>query len=326
MNNMIWVEKYRPSKIGDLVVDDLMMTKINNFITNKEIPNILITGVAGIGKTSTIQCLAKHLLGKHHKEGILELNASDERGIKMVREIVTNFCRKKINYEGDDSCHHKIIVLDEADNLTTKAQQQINNLMDLYSKTTRFAFTCNNSTDMITAIKSRCNILRYKRLTNEQVQTRLKHIADQEKVVYTEGGLLEIAKVSNGDLRQAINNLQLIFDGYGSVHESYVMEFCEKPDPVMISTIFKSALKGDLKKAIAGLSFLENKGYSSPDIIYSMINSLQNDEMGIDEKTKINLMRQLTKTQMVINKGVISKLQLSGCIANIYLTALETST
>lgn len=243
----------------------------------------------------------------------------------MVREIVTNFCRKKINYEGDDSCHHKIIVLDEADNLTTKAQQQINNLMDLYSKTTRFAFTCNNSTDMITAIKSRCNILRYKRLTHEQVQKRLKYIAEQEKVVYTDNGLLEIAKVSNGDLRQAINNLQLIFDGYGSVHESHVMEFCEKPDPAMISTIFKSALKGDLKKAISGLSFLENKGYSSPDIIYSMINSLQNDEMGIDEKTKIDLMRQLTKTQMVINKGVISKLQLSGCIANIYLTALETS-
>ena len=139
--NTPWVEKYRPMNVDDLVLDPISLNKIKKIIEEKEMPNIIITGHPGIGKTTTILCIANNLLGKHFNKGVLQLNASDERGVKSVHETIEFFCKKKLDIE-NSFAFHKIVLLDEADNMTQKAQQSINGLIKQYQHCTRFAFTC----------------------------------------------------------------------------------------------------------------------------------------------------------------------------------------
>jgi replication factor C subunit 2/4 len=312
-----WIEKYRPVKVEDLVLDINTHNKIKKIITDKIMPNIIITGIPGVGKTTTILCIAKNLLGKYFSEGVLELNASDERGVKTVHQTIEYFCKKSFGVEGNLS-KHKLVLLDEADNMTKKAQQSINVLIDQFRDTTRFAFTCNNSSQIIEAIQSRCIIFRYGRLDNSQITNRLKHICDIEKVPYTNDGLNAIVTTAQGDLRQAINNLQLTFNGYIDITPENVYRLCDKPHPLIIQNIFIACSKKDIRNALMLLNDLNNKGYSSLDISFSMLNTLKNiSNTIIDERTKIMYMEEISKACLVINRGINTPLQLSGTIASL---------
>ena len=318
--NTPWIEKYRPVDVQDLVTDEHTLTKIKTIIAEKNMPNIIITGVPGIGKTTTILCIAKNLLGRYADQSVLELNASDDRGIKAVQESIIYFCKKKhvIPNENNNYAKHKIVLLDEADNMTDKAQKLINNLMEEYQHNTRFAFTCNNSSDIIEAIQSRCIIFRYKRLNNEQISNKLKYICEKEKVPFTNDGINAIVTIAQGDLRQAINNLQLTFNGYINVIPENVYKLCDKPHPLIIQNIFSACYVKDYKTALILLNELRNKGYSSSDISLSMINTLENAQIpNIDEKTKIQYLKEISKTCIVINKGLNTPLQLTGCILSL---------
>lgn len=312
-----WIEKYRPNKIEDLVLDANTHNNIKKIINDKIMPNIIITGVPGIGKTTTILCIAKNLHGINFRESVLELNASDERGVKTVQKTIESFCKKKMSNDGDYS-KHKLVLLDEADNMTKKAQQTISVLIDTYRNTTRFAFTCNNSSEIISAIQSRCIIFRYNRLDNTQITNRLKTICDIEKVPYTLEGLNAIVITAQGDLRQAINNLQLTYNGYNYVIPDNVYRLCDKPHPLIIQNIFIACSKKDIKSALTILNDLSNKGYSSSDISLSMLHTLKNiDQSIINEQTKIKYMEEISKECLIINKGMNTPLQLNGTIASL---------
>lgn len=316
--NTPWIEKYRPVNVDDLVLDDSTFNKIKKIINDKSMPNIIITGVPGVGKTTTILCIAKNLLGKHFEEGVLELNASDERGVKTVQEPIEYFCKKKIFF-GEEYAQHKIVLLDEADNMTTKAQQSIKNLMKNYHDTTRFAFTCNNASDIIEAIQSRCIIFKYSKLTNEQIDKRLKKVCMLEKVPYTEAGLKAIITTSQGDLRKALNNLQLTYNGYTNIIPENVYKLCDKPHPLVIQNIFLECKKKNISKALEYLNGLR-VGYSSYDISLSMITTLKDmDPKLIDEVTRIKYLEEVSRTCMIINKGINTALQLTGSICRLYL-------
>lgn len=313
--NIPWIEKYRPMNIDDMVLDETTHAKLKKIINEKTMPNIIITGLPGIGKTTTILCLAKTLLNDGFEECVLELNASDERGIKTVQDSIDYFCKKKID---NINIKHKIVLLDEADNMTVKAQQAINNLMDSYNKSTRFAFTCNNSCDIIEAIQSRCIILRYSRLKNEQVYNKLKYICQKEKLEFTKDGLDTIVNISQGDLRKAINNLQITHNGYGVINSENVYKLCDQPHPFIIQNIFEACYKKDVKTALSYLNDLRNKGYSSSDISLSMINTLKDMDNSIfSEQVKIKYITEVSKSSLIISKGINTPLQLSGCIASL---------
>ena len=320
-NNIPWIEKYRPKKISDLVIDNSTRNKILKIIKDKNMPNIIITGTPGIGKTTTILCIARYLLGKHCDQGVIELNASNDRGIKAVQDSIIYFCKKRMdlaNTEDRSYSKHKIVLLDEADNMTKKAQQLINNLMETYKNTTRFAFTCNNSSKIIEAIQSRCIIFRYRRLGHQQIVDRLKNICENEKVNYTNKGLNAIVVTSQGDLRKAINNLQLTYNGYDKIISKNVYKLCDVPHPLIIQDILMSCYKGDLKDAITKLNKLMYKGYSSSDISLSMINTLKLSTFNdIDELTKIIYMKKISKTCLIVAKGINTPLQLTGCVADL---------
>ncbi|ARF12608.1 replication factor C small subunit [Klosneuvirus KNV1] len=316
--NTPWIEKYRPVTIEDLVLDEGMFNKIAKILDDKDMPNMIITGVPGVGKTTTISCIAKNLLGKFYGEAVLELNASDDRGIKTVQESIEHFCKKKIYFD-DTIAQHKIVILDEADNMTIKAQQSIKNLMKNYHDTTRFAFTCNNSSYIIESIQSRCIIFKYSKLTNIQVANRIKKICSIEEIPYTEDGIKTLVETSQGDLRKAINNLQLTYNGYTEITPENVYKLCDKPHPLVIQNIFLACRDKDIKKALELLSDLHNKGYSSSDVSLSMINTLRDlDKKILDERTKIRYIEEVSKTCIIISQGVSSQLQLTACICRLY--------
>lgn len=316
--NKPWIEKYRPAIVDDLVLDDGMFNKIKKIIEDKDMPNMIITGVPGVGKTTTVSCIARNLLGKFYDEAVLELNASDDRGIKTVQESIDHFCKKKIYFDETVS-QHKIVILDEADIMTIKAQQSIKNLMKNYHDTTRFAFTCNNSSYIIESIQSRCIIFRYNKLTREQIAIRIKRICDMEKIPFTEDGIKTLIETSQGDLRKAINNLQLTYNGYTKITSENVYRLCDKPHPLVIQNIFLACRDKDIKKAMEFLIELQRKGYSSSDISLSMINTLKDiDKTILDEKIKMKYIEEVSKTCIIISQGVISPLQLTACICRLY--------
>ena len=184
-----------------------------------------LQGSPGIGKTTCVMALAREMLGDSVKEGVLELNASDERGIDVVRGKIKMFAQHKVTLPPG---RHKIVILDEADSMTSSAQQAMRRTMELYSSTTRFALACNNSSEIIEPIQSRCAILRFTKLSDSEILERLQDICEKEKVSYELPGLEAIIFTADGDLRSAINALQSTASGFDCVDQSSVFKVCDQ--------------------------------------------------------------------------------------------------
>ena len=302
---------------------DNLKTKILQFIQSNNIPNLILTGSPGIGKTTTIRCVANGLYDKYYKTSVLELNASDDRGIKSVQGDIINFCKSVKSYKRHDIdkyCKQKLIILDEADNMMDKAQHQINTLMEKYKDTVRFAFTCNSSCDIIEAIQSRCIILRYCRLDNLQLTNRLEEICNKEHSKFETKALQYIAEISRGDMRGAINTLQLIYNKHGSIKYKYVQNICDLPTPVLIKTIFLNCINNDLKNALKIMLKLKTDGYSGSDITLAMIYTLKSDLcVELEEILKHKILEKVCYAAYYISKGVDSNLQLASCLSEISL-------
>ena len=205
------MEKHRPREIKDIVGNHEGVQRLEIIGREGNLPNIIISGPPGTGKTTSILCLANALLGAAAKEAVLELNASDERGIDVVREKIKMFAKKKVTLPPG---RHKLVLLDEADNMTTAAQQALRRIMEIYSDSTRFALACNISSKIIEPIQSRCAILRFGRLSDEEILKRLKEVLAKEQVPYNDKGLEALIFTADGDMRQALNNAQSTAAGF----------------------------------------------------------------------------------------------------------------
>lgn len=316
-NELPWIEKYRPKSIDEMELYESTLNKIKNIIEEKEMPNIIITGVPGTGKTTTILCLANALLGEYIDEGLLELNASDNRGMKSAQETEI-FCKKVFKIPEDKNFgKHKIILYDEADNFTSKTQNMIKSFMEKHHETTRFAFTCNTSSSIIESIQSRCVILRYPRLSNESITKKLKNICILENVDFTNDGITSIVNVSNGDMRFAINQLQLIYLSYTVINEYTVNNLCDRPQPVIIKELINYCINKQLKDAIKCLYFLLNNGNSASDITAGIMSYLKNTKNNIDDDIVNMIFKKVSHTTFIISKGIDTKLQLTSLICSI---------
>ena len=212
--DMPWVEKYRPEYLRDVVGNAEAVKRLEALAVQGNVPNIILAGPPGIGKTTSVLCLARETLGEQYKNAVLELNASDARGIDVVRDSIKLFAKKKVNLPVG---RHKLIILDEADSMTSAAQQALRRTMEIYSSTTRFALACNNSTKIIEPIQSRCAVLRFTHLSDAEILTRLLQVCKDENVPYDDGGLEAIIFTAEGDMRNALNSLQSTNSGFGMV-------------------------------------------------------------------------------------------------------------
>lgn len=186
------------------------------------------------------------------------------RGIDVVRNKIKMFAQQKVTLPAGK---HKVVILDEADSMTSAAQQAMRRTMELYSATTRFALACNNSSEIIEPIQSRCAILRFTKPSDAEVYARLEEICKKEDVRYTTDGLESIIFTADGDLRQAVNSLQSTASGFDIVDQSTVLKVCDQPHPKVAEEIVQHCHAGELHKAHRLLEGLWEKGYSAQDIV-----------------------------------------------------------
>ncbi|XP_065858171.1 replication factor C subunit 2 [Euphorbia lathyris] len=309
-----WVEKFRPTKVADIVGNEDAVSRLQVVARDGNMPHLILSGPPGTGKTTSILALAHELLGTHYKEGVLELNASDDRGIDVVRNKIKMFAHTKVNLPPG---RHKIIILDEADSMTSGAQQALRRTMEIYSHSTRFALACNTSSKIIEPIQSRCALVRFSRLSDQEILGRLMVVVQAEKVPYVPEGLEAIIFTADGDMRQALNNLQATYSGFRFVNQENVFKVCDQPHPLHVKNMVRHVIEGKFDDACSGLKQLYDMGYSPTDIITTLFRIIKNYDM--PEYLKLEFMKETGFAHMRILDGVGSYLQLSGLLAKFAL-------
>lgn len=313
----MFVEKFRPQEFEDIVGNEEAVSKLSQFAKDGNMPNIILHGPPGCGKTTVILCMARKILGPHMKEAVLELNASNERGLDVVRNKIKMFAQTKVTL---DPGKQKLVILDEADAMTESAQQALRRIIEIYSKTTRFAFACNLFDKIIEPIQSRCAVVRFNRLNDDQIRSKMLSICEQMNIKYNNKGIDAIIYTAQGDMRQAINNLQSTYDGFESITEENVFKVCDEPPPVVIQTIIESCLKSKLDDAEESLGHLYKLGYCTEDIVSSMFRVVKSYDM--PEFKKLEYLKQIGITQIRVVQGVNSMLQMKGLISHFINTTI----
>jgi replication factor C small subunit len=244
--NIMWVEKYRPLKLSSIINQKEVIGSLKALLKNTpEIPHLMFSGSAGVGKTTAAMCLAYEILGEYWKDHTLELNASDERGINMVRDRVKKFAR----FSGlNTKIPFKIIILDEADEMTSDAQTALRRIIEDTAKYCRFILIANNISKIIEPLQSRCAVFKFTRISQEEVVSHLGEICKKEKVKFDQKGLETINSYSEGDMRHAINILQAVAS-LGIVNESNVKISAGLSKINDVGEILKLAISGRLADA-----------------------------------------------------------------------------
>ncbi len=250
--NLMWSEKYRPKKLSEVVDQKEIVKGIGNLIKSPDIPHMLFAGPAGVGKTTSALCIAMELLGEEWRKNTLELNASDERGIKMVRERVKEFAASIKLATDKEFGKPKIIILDEADEMTPEAQTALRRIIEDSARTTRFIIICNYLSQIIEPIQSRCVVFRFTRLPKQEVIDHLQTICEKEKVKYEEKAIAQIFDATGGDLRHSINIMQAAA-GMGSVSAANVTAAVGLSGRSKVGEVLHLALGGKFNEARAKL-------------------------------------------------------------------------
>jgi replication factor C small subunit len=250
--NLMWSEKYRPKKLSEVVDQKEIVKGIGNLIKSPDIPHMLFAGPAGVGKTTSALCIAMELLGEEWRKNTLELNASDERGIKMVRERVKEFAASIKLATDKEFGKPKIIILDEADEMTPEAQTALRRIIEDSARTTRFIIICNYLSQIIEPIQSRCVVFRFTRLPKEEIIDHLQTICEKEKVKYEEKAIAQIFDATGGDLRHSINIMQAAA-GMGSVSAANVTAAVGLSGRSKVGEVLRLALGGKFNEARAKL-------------------------------------------------------------------------
>ena len=307
----VWTEKHRPDTLSEVVGQDKITERLEAFVDEDSIPHMMFAGPAGTGKTTSAVALAKDLYGDDWKQNFMETNASDERGIDVVREKIKDFARtKSVNAD------YKIIFLDEADALTSDAQQALRRTMEQFSSNCRFILSCNYSSKIIDPIQSRCAVFRFNRLEEDDVKEYIKRLGKEEDFKISKDAIEAVMRVSEGDLRRVTNILQTASINNEEIEEEDIYGVAASLRPEEIHEILEKSLNGDFIEAREELADLMiDRGLDGQDVISSIHREIF--ELDISDEGKLEIMEKLGEFEFRISEGGSSDIQIEALLAQI---------
>jgi replication factor C small subunit len=319
-NHTIWIEKYRPTRLLDIIGQDEIVERLSSYVKTGNLPHLLFTGSAGVGKTTAAVTLAREFYGETWQMNFRELNASDERGIDVVRNQIKQFARTTPLGEAT----FKILFLDEADALTTDAQSALRRTMETYAQTCRFILSCNYSSKIIDPIQSRCAIYRFKPLGARAVKEEISRIASREGLMVTPGAMDAVVYIAQGDMRKAINALQGAAILSSDIDENMVYAITSNARPDEIEELIAASLEGDFDGAETLLAhLLHERGIAPNELINQCYRALVKRNM--DRGLKVQLIDILGDTDFRLSEGATSDIQMEALIARFVLATRKNA-
>lgn len=312
--NEIWTEKYRPTKFEEVVGQQEILKRVKSLVQALNIPHLMFAGPAGTGKSTLALIVVKELFGSAWRENYLETNASDERGIDVIRQKVKDFARTKAL----ENVPFKVIFLDEADALTKEAQQALRRTMENFTNTARFILSCNYSSSIIDPIQSRCVVFRFKLLEKKDIAEVIKRIAEKEKLIMTEDSFQTLYEASEGDCRRAINLIQATAAITNKIDSEMINMISSTTKPAGIKVVLDYALAGDFVNARDKLlDVMLKESVAGPDIIKAIQKEIWN--LPIEPEIKVKLTEKTGEAEFRMTEGSDEFVQLQALLASFVL-------
>ncbi len=318
LEHLLWVEKYRPRRIDDIIDQEEVKKRIKEFLKTGNLPHMLFYGPPGVGKTTMALAIAYELYGDSWRENVLELNASDERGISVIRERVKEFARTAPMGKAP----FKLVILDEADNMTSDAQQALRRLMEMYAGNTRFILIANYVSRIIDPIQSRCAMFRFSPLPKDVALARLREIAKCEGLEVSDDGLEAIWDISQGDMRKAINTLQAAAAISKKITAEVVYKTVGYIEPREVLELLETLIHSGFIKARDKLrQIMYEYGVSGKDIIRIFQRELMKGTIDTTDEGKIELMELASDIDYRLTEGCDEEIQMLAFLSKLQLIA-----
>lgn len=315
IEEQMWVEKYRPTTLDDIVGHDETTDRLKEYADDAEIPHMILAGPPGVGKTASVVAFAREVYGSRWRKNVTEMNASDERGIDVIRDKVKGIARSTPAGGAD----YQILFLDEADQLTKDAQASLRRIMEQHSDVTRFFMSCNYPNQIIDAIQSRCSVFRFNRLDDDDIMGVLEHVANEEDLAVQVDAIEKLVKASNGDARKAINSLQSAAM-QGEVTEDGIENAIGVVDPELVEAIVDFAIAGEYEEAMGMLDKqLIKKGANTNVMADTFLRVILDKNLPAPGKLKI--LSELSDVDWMVRQGANPNVQWHGFIAGITVAA-----